>query len=55
MEPNTLRWGILSTARIGAQKVIPALQLSQYGRVTTIASRQLQTAQTVAEQPKECR
>jgi predicted dehydrogenase len=43
-----LRWGILSTAKIGTQKVIPALQTSRHGRVTVIASRNLDTARAAA-------
>ncbi|MGH2453653.1 MAG: Gfo/Idh/MocA family protein [bacterium] len=34
-----LRWGILSTARIGLRRVIPAIQRSERGAVTAIASR----------------
>ncbi len=34
-----LRWGILSTARIGSRRVIPAIQKSETGTVTAIASR----------------
>jgi predicted dehydrogenase len=47
--PNKLRWGILSTAKIGMQKVIPALQASRHGRVTAIASRDLTRACKAAE------
>jgi predicted dehydrogenase len=43
-----IRWGILSTARIGTKKVIPALQKSVLGDVTTIASRNLDSAKNVA-------
>lgn len=50
MEPKKLRWGILSTARIGTQKVIPALQAGQHGRVVAIASRTLENAQAAAKQ-----
>lgn len=45
-----LRWGILSTAKIGTQKVIPALQASRHGRVAAIASRELEKAESAAEQ-----
>ena len=45
-----LRWGVLSTARIGIKKVIPAMQLSEYCKVTAIASRQLEKAQAAAGQ-----
>lgn len=43
-----IRWGILSTARIGTVKVIPALQRSQHGEVTAIASRDLERARKEA-------
>jgi predicted dehydrogenase len=43
-----VRWGVLSTARIGTEKVIPAMQLSEYCTVTAIASRQLEKAQETA-------
>jgi predicted dehydrogenase len=39
-----VRWGILSTAKIGLEKVIPALQRSNLGTVTAIASRSLDRA-----------
>ena len=44
------RWGVLSTARIGIEKVIPAMQLSEYCTITAIASRQLEKAQAAAGQ-----
>src|SRR5579863_660156 len=44
-----LRWGVLSTAAIGLKKVIPAMQLGQYSRVTAIASRNLATARAAAD------
>ena len=44
------RWGILSTAKIGMQKVIPAMQKGQYIRVHAIASRTLQKANKAADQ-----
>ena len=43
-----IRWGILSTARIGVKTVIPAMQQGTYGEVTAIASRRLDTAQAAA-------
>ena len=43
-----LRWGVLSTADIGLQKVIPAMQQGQYTRVDAIASRSLAKAQHAA-------
>lgn len=39
MRKDKINWGILSTAKIGVEKVIPALQASQYGHVSAIASR----------------
>jgi len=45
-----LKWGILSTAKIGTQKVIPALQLSERCEVVAISSRdQARAAQTASE------
>lgn len=43
-----IRWGILSTAKIGREKVIPATQHGQTGVVTAIASRDLSRAKKVA-------
>ena len=45
---NQIRWGVISTARIGRVRVIPAIQQSSNGRVVAIASRNLETAQAVA-------
>ena len=41
-------WGILSTAKIGREKVIPALQGAQFCDVQAIASRALERAQQTA-------
>ena len=49
MEPK-VRWGILSTAKIGVQKVIPALQKGKYITVEAIASRNISKANSVANQ-----
>jgi predicted dehydrogenase len=43
-----IRWGVLSTAKIGTEEVIPAMQLGKYCTVTAIASRQLEKAQAAA-------
>lgn len=43
-----LRWGILSTAKIGRLKVIPAIQRSAHSEVVAMASRSLEQARTVA-------
>jgi predicted dehydrogenase len=47
---DKIRWGILSTAKIGREKVIPAIQSSQFGVVTAIASRALARAKLEAGQ-----
>jgi predicted dehydrogenase len=46
---DKIRWGVLSTAEIGRQQVIPAIQRSEFGMVTAIASRDLARARAVAE------
>ena len=43
-----VRWGILSTAKIGLQKVIPAMQQSETCEIRAIASRDLSAAQNAA-------
>lgn len=47
---SKIRWGVLSTARIGTKTVIPAMQLGEYCTVTAIASRKLEKAQAAARQ-----
>ena len=47
---SKVRWGILSTAKIGVEKVIPAMQKGEYCEITAIASRNLDKAQTAAGQ-----
>ena len=49
MTTNPVRWGILSTARIGTQKVIPGMRKSAALEVAAIASRSLAAAQTAAD------
>ena len=44
-----IRWGILSTAKIGTEKVIPAMQLGEYSEVIGLASRNLESAQVAAK------
>ncbi len=44
-----IRWGVLSTAKIGIQKVIPATQRSSNGVVSAIASRTLESAKQAAQ------
>ena len=45
-----VRWGILSTALIGRQKVIPAMKKSSSLEVAAIASRDAATARRVADE-----
>lgn len=42
---QTVNWGILSTAKIGREKVIPAMQQGAVSRVLGLASRDLATAE----------
>ncbi|MBP8305163.1 MAG: Gfo/Idh/MocA family oxidoreductase [Phycisphaerae bacterium] len=50
-EPNRrVRWGVLSTAKIGLEKVIPALQAGRQCSVTAIASRYGRKAEAAAKQ-----
>lgn len=44
-----IRWGILSTANIGTQKVIPAMQQCEHGEVVAIASRDKSKADEAAK------
>jgi predicted dehydrogenase len=44
-----LRWGVLSTAKIGIKKVLPAMQRGEYTSVTAIASRDLIKAREAAD------
>lgn len=43
-----VRWGVLSTAKIGIQKVIPAMQQGEYCDMRAIASRDIDKAQDAA-------
>jgi predicted dehydrogenase len=45
-----IRWGILSTAKIGVTKVIPAMQKARLGTVDAIGSRDAGKARAVAQQ-----
>lgn len=45
----TIHWGILSTAKIGREHVIPAIQAGKNCTVAAIASRRREQAQQVAE------
>ena len=43
-----IRWGVLSTANIGMEKVIPAMQQGEYCEMAAIASQSLEKAQAAA-------
>ena len=43
-----VRWGILSTAKIGTEKVIPAMQQGDLCEIAAISSRSLETAREAA-------
>jgi predicted dehydrogenase len=45
-----VKWGVLSTAKIGLNKVIPAMQAGQYSSVVAIASREGDKAKAAARQ-----
>jgi predicted dehydrogenase len=49
---DKVRWGIMSTAAIGAAKVIPAMQNSSYCDIQALASRSLETAEALAAKLK---
>lgn len=44
-----VRWGILSTAKIGTEQVIPAMQQSEICEISAICSRDLERAKSAAE------
>ncbi len=46
---NKIRWGILSTAKIGVEKVIPAIQKGERSEVVAIASRSESKAKAAAD------
>jgi xylose dehydrogenase (NAD/NADP) len=48
--PDKIRWGVISTARIGRRHVIPAIQASRNGEVRAVASRTLDKAKAFAEE-----
>ena len=49
MSQNKVRWGIISTAKIGRLKVIPGIQKSDICEVTAISSRNQQQADEAAQ------
>ena len=46
---SKVRWGVLSTAKIGLEKVIPAMQRGRFCEVAAIASRDQSRARAAAE------
>ncbi|HTJ57528.1 MAG TPA: Gfo/Idh/MocA family oxidoreductase [Devosiaceae bacterium] len=49
MAGNKVRWGIISTAKIGTEKVIPGIMKSPHSEVVAIASRDLHQAKVAAD------
>ena len=47
---NRVRWGILSTAKIGTLQVIPAMQKGSFCEIVALASRNQEQAETVARE-----
>lgn len=45
---DKIKWGVLSTAKIGLKQVIPALQLGKYSEVVAISSRSVEKAQVAS-------
>jgi predicted dehydrogenase len=48
-EMSKIFWGVLSTAKIGVEKVIPAMQGRKYSEISAIASRDLGRAKKAAK------
>ena len=48
MTKRQIKWGVISTAKIGWQKVIPAMQKSELGRIVAIGSANTERAQQIA-------
>ena len=44
-----IRWGVISSAKIGTEKVIPAMQQSESGEIMALASRSKETSKRVCE------
>lgn len=47
---DTVNWGVLSTAKIGRQHVMPAIQASRNGEITAIAGRDGERTRAVADE-----
>ncbi|HCS50783.1 Gfo/Idh/MocA family oxidoreductase [Rubinisphaera sp.] len=48
--PDNVRWGILSTAKIGTKQVIPAMQKAANCEIVAISSRNQKNAQSTADE-----
>ncbi len=46
---DKVRWGVLSTAKIGREKVIPGMQAGEYSDIVAIASRDLERVDAAAK------
>src|SRR5437016_1544587 len=46
--PRKVKWGVLSTAKIGREKVIPAMQQGSLSEIVAIASRDDEKARKIA-------
>jgi predicted dehydrogenase len=46
---NKIRWGVLSTAKIAREKVVPAMKAGKYCDVIAIASRNIERGKQVAD------
>ena len=44
-----VKWGVLGVAKIGVERVIPAMQRGKYSAVVAIASRSLRKARAAAK------
>jgi predicted dehydrogenase len=49
MHNKKVNWGILSTAKIGREKVIPAMQKGQFCHISAVASRSLEQTRQFAD------
>ncbi len=47
---NKVRWGVLSTAKIGIEKVIPAMQQGELCEIAAIASSRIEKAKAAAKE-----
>jgi len=41
-------WGVLGTARIGVEKIIPAMQKGKYSQISAVSSRNIEKAENAA-------